>query len=58
MGVPTAFVHNDQLFGLRIGEGPQEHRIDNAEDRAVRADTQSERQNRNDCECRPLGQHA
>ena len=38
-------------------QGPQQHRVDHAEDRAVRSDPKSQRDNGDDCEHRSLEQH-
>ena len=50
--------HADELLGIRKGERFEQDAVDDAEDRAVRADPQRERQNRDERERRILGERA
>src|ERR1700733_7018724 len=50
--------HEHQLLGMWIGKRLQQHRIDDAEDRSVRADTQRERENGHRGKSGTLAQHA
>jgi hypothetical protein len=43
---------------MRIRQRPQEDRIDDREDRAVRADAKRQREHRDECETRGLAQGA
>src|ERR1044072_3806905 len=47
-----------ELLRMRIGQGAQQHGIDHAEDRAVGANAERERRDRNDAEAGRLQQHA
>ena len=50
--------HADEPFGLRKGKRPQDDRVDHREDRAGRADTEREREQRHDGESRLLAEAA
>jgi len=41
------FQHAHDAVGVRVRQGPEEHAVDKAEDRGVRADAQGQRQDRN-----------
>ena len=50
--------HLNDLLGMRIRQRPQEDRIDDREDCAVRADAERQREHRDQCEPRGLAQGA
>ena len=52
MGLPAAVVDEEQALRLRDGKRLQQQRIDEAEDRGVRADAERKRQDGDDRECR------
>ena len=56
--VGLAFVQHDQLFGIRIGQRIEQHRVDDGEERCVCADTERKCQDRDGGEARALAQCA
>ena len=48
---------HDELLGIFVGQGPQQNGVDDAENRAVRANPERQRQHRNGSESRIFGQH-
>ena len=47
-----------EAVGIRIGKRPQQHAVDDAEDRAIGADAERQRQHHHYCEAGILAQHA
>ena len=53
----SLFPHEHEPFGIRVRKAAQQHRIDDAEDRSVRADTERERKQRHKRHHRALQKH-
>ena len=51
-------VDRDQPVGVAVRQGAEQHAVDDAEDRAVGADAQRERERRDEREARRLAQGA
>src|SRR6185503_5069394 len=52
------FPQRNEPFGILVGQWPKQHRVDDTEDRRVRADTQGQSDDRNEANARVLQQHA